>query len=77
MNSIGAVEILVLGFIVLVLVLCLVIPVWRILSRMGFPGPLALVTLIPLGSFVLLVVLAIVDWPVLRELRELKGRPTP
>jgi hypothetical protein len=38
---------------------------WRILSKAGFPGPLALIALFPgLGSLVILCILAFGDWKV-------------
>ena len=59
-----------IGFLVL-LVLSLLVPVilfWRILGRAGFPPPLAVIALFPgLGHLALLCVLALVDWPALRD----------
>jgi len=47
---------------------------WRIVSRMGFPGVLSLLNLVPLINLVLLGYLAFAEWPVLLELRNLKGK---
>lgn len=55
-----------------VLLLLLVIPIlwlylwtcWRVVKRAGFPGSLALLALI--GPFVLILVLAILEWPIER-----------
>jgi hypothetical protein len=55
---------------VLVLVVGLVLlvwPLWRVCSRAGFPGALALLALIPVGLIVLLFVLAFAEWPALRR----------
>jgi hypothetical protein len=41
----------------------LVWPLWRVCSRAGFPGALALLAIIPLGLIVLLFVLAFAEWP--------------
>jgi hypothetical protein len=60
--NLGPVELLVLLLLVLV-----VWPLWRVCSRAGFPGPLALVAIIPLGLIVLLFVLAFAEWPALRR----------
>jgi hypothetical protein len=40
-----------------------VVPLWRLCSRLGFPGPLALLALIPLANVILLYYLAYADWP--------------
>jgi len=48
----------------LVIALVLIIPTWRICTRAGFSGALALFHLVPLiGSFVVMAVLAFSDWP--------------
>jgi uncharacterized membrane protein YhaH (DUF805 family) len=58
---------LVLFFVVLahfVVALVLIIPTWRICTRAGFSGALALFHLVPLvGSFVVMAILAFGDWP--------------
>jgi hypothetical protein len=63
MFGIGVTELLVL----ILLALLLVWPCWRICTKAGLPGPLGLVSLIPAGLVVLLVVWAVVDWPALRR----------
>ncbi len=42
---------------------------WRICVKAGFPGQLGLISLVPLGLFVLLIVLAVADWPVSRAMK--------
>lgn len=42
---------------------------WRILSKAGYSGALALLNLVPFGTFVLMLMLAFGDWPALRQLR--------
>ena len=42
-------------------------PLWRICSRAGFSGALALLVIIPFGVIVLLFVLAFAEWPALRR----------
>jgi len=49
--------------IVLVVLLAIVIPFWKILPRAGIPAPVALVSLIPFGALILLWVLAFKRWP--------------
>jgi hypothetical protein len=62
MFGIGVTELLIL----ILLAVLLVWPCWRICTKAGLPGPLGLVSLIPAGLVVLLVVWAVVDWPALQ-----------
>ncbi|MDB4895982.1 MAG: hypothetical protein JWN15_2244 [Firmicutes bacterium] len=50
--------------------LVLVLPFWMIFAKAGYPGAMSLLLLIPLVGFVVLLVIAFSDWPVLRELRQ-------
>jgi len=47
---------------------------WRIFSRAGHPGAMALLMLVPLVNLGMLIYLAFGDWPVLRELAWLRRR---
>ena len=47
---------------------------WRIVSKMGFPGVLSLLNLIPLVNIALLGYLAFAEWPIHLELRNLKAK---
>ena len=47
---------------------------WRIVAKMGFPGALSLLNLIPLANIALLGYLAFADWPIHKELRNLKTK---
>lgn len=40
---------------------------WRVFTKAGYPGPLALLTLVPMGRIVMLAILAFTDWPALKE----------
>lgn len=56
------VSIFVIGHLVVALVL--IIPTWRICTRAGFSGALALFHLVPvIGSFIVMGVLAFGEWP--------------
>ena len=46
----------------LISALILVPPFWVLLPRFGFPAPVALVAIIPLGAVILLWVMAIRTW---------------
>ena len=45
--------------------LLIVIPFWKICTKAGFPGPLALLMLLPLANIVLPFYLAFARWPAL------------
>lgn len=44
-----------------------IIPFWRICSKAGFPGPLALLMLIPIANIVLPFYIAFAQWPALKN----------
>jgi len=44
-----------------------VIPFWKICTKAGFPGPLALLMLVPIASVILLFYIAFAEWPALRQ----------
>ncbi|MDR7132820.1 hypothetical protein J2X06_000019 [Lysobacter niastensis] len=50
-----------------VIALTFLVPLWRIVSKAGFPGPLSLLALVPLVNVVLLWVFAFARWPVERD----------
>jgi hypothetical protein len=53
---------LVIGHVLLALLL--IVPTWRICTRAGFSGALALFHLVPvIGSFIVMAILAFSDWP--------------
>ncbi len=52
---------------IVALPILVVLPVWRICSKAGFPGALSLLALIPLANLFLLFFLAFADWPALRQ----------
>ena len=51
------------GWMMLVIAILLVVPVWRICQRAGYPGWLGLLILVPLANLVLLYFLAFARWP--------------
>ena len=44
-----------------------VIAFWKICSRTGFSGPLALLMLVPFGDIILPLYIAFAKWPALKE----------
>jgi glycerol-3-phosphate acyltransferase PlsY len=66
--------------VVLALIVLLIIAWWKIFSKAGYPGPLALLMLVPLGEPILVLVLGFSRWPILREMENLKrmqNQPRP
>jgi glucan phosphoethanolaminetransferase (alkaline phosphatase superfamily) len=62
-------------FFLLVGLLMAILMVWvycRIFSKTGFCWALGLLMFVPIANIIMLFVLAFADWPVLRELRQLK-----
>lgn len=47
----------------LVVAVVVVIPVWRICRRTGYPGWLGILILIPVANLLFLYFLAFADWP--------------
>jgi hypothetical protein len=76
--SCGAVPIIILMLVGLVLLTGLIITIaitWiycRIFSKAGYSWVLGLLTLIPIVNIIMLCVLGFGDWPVRKELRQLK-----
>ena len=59
----------------LFLVVCgiiIVIPLWKVFSKAGYPGALSLGMMLPLLNIVLLYFLGFSEWPVLKELKTLR-----
>jgi hypothetical protein len=57
----------------LILFALVIVAVWKILSKAGYAGPLALLAVVPLVNVVLFLVFAFSEWPIQRELRELRS----
>jgi hypothetical protein len=47
---------------------------WKIFSKAGYSGALSLLMLIPIANIVMLCILAFGEWPIYRELNELRQR---
>jgi uncharacterized membrane protein YhaH (DUF805 family) len=63
MSGLGAGIILVGVLFVLILIAILIVPIWRILTKMGLAGALSLLIIIPwIGWIILLYVVAFSDW---------------
>jgi hypothetical protein len=65
-----------MGFVFLiyaVIIALIIVVYWKIASKAGYPGWYALGFLVPCVNLVLLVLFAFTEWPIERELRELRG----
>jgi len=60
---------LLVGMVVLV-----IYPFWRISTKVRYPGAMSLLFFVPLVNVILLWVFALSEWPIERQLRELKAR---
>jgi hypothetical protein len=65
--GIGPLEMVVIFFGGIVSVLVQVIPFWKICTRTGFPGPLALLMILPIVNIIFPFYIAFAAWPALRE----------
>jgi hypothetical protein len=65
MNYFGLPEMLLL----LVGGIIIILPLWKVFSKAGYPGALSLGMLLPVVNIVLLYFLGFSDWPVLKELK--------
>jgi hypothetical protein len=51
----------------------IIVPLWKIFSKAGYPGALSLGMTLPVVNIVLLYFLGFSQWPVLKELKSLRG----
>lgn len=51
------------GLWMLVIALVVVIPAWRLCQRLGYPGWMGILILVPMVNLILLYVLAFGKWP--------------
>ncbi len=70
-GSVGGTELLIIA---MLSVLIFVWPAWRILSKAGYPGWFGVGACFPPGLFVLALFMATAEWPIERELRQLKSQ---
>ena len=71
-NTILATSGLVFGLISLVVIVFFVIVYWRIFSKAGYSGALSLLMFVPIANIIVLCVLAFAEWPIYRELKQLR-----
>jgi len=67
MFGIGVSELVVIFVYMILLVVLLIVPMWKIFSKAGFSGALSLLMLVPLANIIMLFYLAFAEWPALRK----------
>ncbi len=71
MFGIGPTELLIL----VVIGVTVILPFWKIFAKAGYPGALALTQLVPILNVIVLFYLAFAEWPIHRQLTELRQGP--
>jgi len=61
----GPLEILILLFVIII-----VIPFWKIFTKAGYPGVLSLVMFVPLVNIILIYYFAFAKWPAIKETKD-------
>jgi hypothetical protein len=78
MRSLGLPELLVIfGVAALFFIPLWIICFWRIFSRAGLPGAFSFLMIVPIVNWIMIAYLAFAEWPVLRELQDLRQRYRP
>ncbi len=68
LQGIGMVAFILMAMLVSIVASVLtVLPMWKICSRAGFPGPLSLLMLVPIANLILPFYVAFARWPALPE----------
>jgi hypothetical protein len=69
-----------MGLLMVIMVFALIMTIisiflwWKIFSKAGYSGALALLMLIPLVNIIMIFFLALAEWPIQKELAQLKSR---
>lgn len=50
----------------LIMGLIIVLPFWKIFTKAGYPGPLAILMIVPFVNIFMIFFLAFAEWPALR-----------
>jgi hypothetical protein len=66
-------EQVIIGAALVLVVVCYIIPFWRICAKTGYPGALALLMFVPLANIILLFFLGFSKWPIERRLEKLQA----
>jgi hypothetical protein len=66
---------LVIAFFGIGMAAVMIVPYWKIYSKTGQTGAMALLQLVPVVNVVMLYILAFSEWPIEREMRATRDRP--
>ncbi len=66
MFGIGTSELVIIAVVSVIVVL----PVWKIFAKAGFPGALSLTQLVPILNVIVLFYVAFAEWPIHRQLTQ-------
>ncbi len=67
LGPLGTPELIILLILGTIVAALLVMPFWFICKKAGLPPALSLITLLPIGVFILPFILAFTDWPSLKQ----------
>ena len=68
MGNIGVPEILLMVLVIVVVgIIFVIVPYWRIFRKAGFPPALSILMIVPLVNIGMLYFLAFMDWPALKN----------
>jgi glycerol-3-phosphate acyltransferase PlsY len=65
----------IVALVALAILVFVVICWWKIFSKAGYSGALALLMFVPFGELIMLCIMAFGKWPALKELQRLKELP--
>jgi O-antigen ligase len=55
------------GLMLLIVLILVGVPLWRIVKRTGLPPALSLLALVPVVNIIFVWVFAFIDWPALKQ----------
>ncbi len=61
-----------IGIFSLAVLVFFIIVYWRIVAKMGYPGVMSLLLLIPIVNIIMICMVAFSEWPIHRELNQLR-----
>ena len=70
--AIGGTFILIWLIIMIAIVVFSVIVYWRIFAKAGYNGAMGLLMFVPIANIIVLCMLAFAEWPIYRELNQLR-----
>lgn len=65
-SGMGPFELLLVLSMIALIAIAYVLPTWMICSKAGLPPAIALLAIIPIGTVIVLFILALSEWPVLK-----------